>query len=348
MTPQRNFVQAVAKAITFNLIFLVGFLASCNGDNPSSGDSGSALNAGREYMMWWNASAYDQIWKQATSQFKTTFGSLQNFQAASEQAKEEYGAQTTLKGERVFDMGSIFQYESVAKYANKSDLASFEWQLDSSNDILSLYVRDLPQEAPSAYLDYQTKTKLRLPFDDEWTVMWGGRSTWENYHADTPNQRFAYDFFVVKNGYFSGDGSQNAQHYAFGKTVVAPGSGVVIAAESSVPDNVPGEENFAQPLGNHVIIDHENGEYSVLAHFQRGSVVVQVGDRVVAGQKLGLCGNSGGSDLPHLHYHIQNTPFPLVNGVVDGEGLPTQFTNYFADGTRISRGEPVRGQRVHP
>ena len=347
MITRRTSVRILVKTAIFNFVIFAGLLASCNGDSPSSPDSGSALNAGHEYMLWWSAGAYDKVWDHATEEFQAGLESLANFQEVSAQMKAEYGAQTDLKKEYVFDLGEMHQYEYVAQYANKSEPASFEWQLDASNDILSLEVRDLPQEAPSAYLDYQTKTALRLPFDDEWTVVWGGRSTWENYHADTPNQRFAYDFFIVNNGYFSGDGSQNAQHYAFGKTIIAPGAGVVIAAESAVPDNVPGEENFAQPLGNHVIIDHENGEYSLLAHLQQGSVVVQVGDRVIAGQKLGGCGNSGASDLAHLHYHMQNTPFPLVNGVLDGEGLPTQFTNYVADGARISRGEPVRGQRVH-
>ena len=45
-----------------------------------------------------------------------------------------------------------------------------------------------------------------------------------------------------------------------------------------------------------------------VAHFQRGSAVVQAGDCVRRGQLLGRCGNSGNSDLPHLHLHLQDTP----------------------------------------
>lgn len=38
--------------------------------------------------------------------------------------------------------------------------------------------------------------------------------------------------------------------------MIAPGAGVVVAAQDGVADNVPGEMNPAQAMGNHVIIDH--------------------------------------------------------------------------------------------
>jgi murein DD-endopeptidase MepM/ murein hydrolase activator NlpD len=101
--------------------------------------------------------------------------------------------------------------------------------------------------------------------------------------------------------------------------------------------------NPDQPLGNYVVIDHQNGEYSFLAHLKQGSVAVQVGVRVEPGDLLGLCGNSGNSSEPHLHYHLQNAP-----GFPGGQGLPAQFQSYTADGVMVERGEPVRGQVVAP
>lgn len=80
-----------------------------------------------------------------------------------------------------------------------------------------------------------------------------------------------------------------------------------------------------------------------MAHLQRGSVAVQVGDWVEPGDLLGLCGNSGNSSEPHLHNHLQNTPdFP------GGEGLPALFRSYLVDGVLVERGEPLRGQFVAP
>ena len=99
--------------------------------------------------------------------------------------------------------------------------------------------------------------------------------------------------------------------------------------------------NPKQPMGNHVIIDHGNSEYSFLAHFKQGSLSVQKGDTVTLGQIIGLCGNSGNSSEAHIHYHLQNT---AVFG--SGEGLPAQFTNYLQDGELVQRGELEQGQSI--
>lgn len=56
---------------------------------------------------------------------------------------------------------------------------------------------------------------------------------------------------------------------------------------------------------------------------------------------LDASGNSGNTSEPHLHYHLQTTE--RFGG---GEGLPAQFLDYFADGKKVERGEPRRGQTV--
>jgi len=49
---------------------------------------------------------------------------------------------------------------------------------------------------------------------------------------------------------------------------------------------------------------------------QPGSLRVKRGDRVRTGQVLGLLGNTGNTDGPHLHFHIMDGPSPLQsNGV---------------------------------
>jgi murein DD-endopeptidase MepM/ murein hydrolase activator NlpD len=164
----------------------------------------------------------------------------------------------------------------------------------------------------------------------------------ENYHAEAADQRFAYDFLVVRDGRtHSGDPLRNDSYFCFGQPVLAPGSGTVVRAANRVADNVPGEMNAEQPLGNHVIIDHGPGEFSFLVHLQRGSVAVQPGQRVQSGEVVGRCGNSGHSSEPHLHYHLQNTA-----EFQRGEGLPAQFLDYQANGALVTRGEPTRGQVV--
>ena len=208
--------------------------------------------------------------------------------------------------------------------------------------VLSCSSDDLPGGYPSDYLNYETKTELELPFDDEWWVFWGGRTVSENYHAAYKVQRFAMDIVQRVNGStHSGNGSQNEDYYCFGKQLNAPGNGIIITVLNNVPDNIPGEFNAEVPEGNHVIIGHENGEFSMLAHFKEGSIIVSVWDVVVKGQELGKAGNSGNSSEPHLHYQLQTTADPL-----EGEGLPAQFLNYYANGNLIEIGEPVRSQSI--
>ena len=68
---------------------------------------------------------------------------------------------------------------------------------------------DLPEESESPYLNYETKTALELPFNEEWWVFWGGRDVADNYHAAHPIQRFAIDLVIKVDGEsHTGSGSQ--------------------------------------------------------------------------------------------------------------------------------------------
>lgn len=55
--------------------------------------------------------------------------------------------------------------------------------------------------------------------------------------------------------------------------------------------------------GNIVRVDHGNGYTTVYAHCN--SLAVSVGQKVKAGDMLGLIGNSGDSDGPHLHFEVR-------------------------------------------
>jgi hypothetical protein len=222
--------------------------------------------------------------------------------------------------------------------------ANFVVVFDEAGKVAGLWIRP-PAEPPPAetrFADYKTKTSLQLPFDGEWFVFWGGRTYEQNYHVITVDQRFAYDFVVNRNGWtHSGDAKKLASYYAWDAPIRAPAAGVVTESVDGFADNIPGNTDPFAPAGNHIVIDHGNGEYSLLAHFRKGSVVPKTGDRVKQGDVVGHCGNSGNTSEPHLHYHLQNGP--KFGGA---EGLPAQFVNYVANGKKVKRGEPVRGERI--
>jgi hypothetical protein len=211
-------------------------------------------------------------------------------------------------------------------------------------------IGDEGKQDEEIYLTYQTKTDLELPFEEEWYVFAGGRTHLDGGHhfvTRGTGQRYAYDIAIVIDGSsFSGDSSKNENHYCFGKRLNASGDGKIIALKNNIDDNyvsgsVNSDINDSNLAGNYIIIDHFNGEYSMLAHFKKGTIIVSVGDMVTKGQEVGKAGNSGNSTGPHLHYHLQNTPEYL-----DGIGLPAQFISYFSDDVLIERGEPVRDQSI--
>lgn len=258
----------------------------------------------------------------------------------SDQAGEEVQVIVEIPHAFHADGNLFYGYVRHSRFSKTERPVRTKLTFNSRGSVLTLEVTALPLEAPTALLDYRTKTKLRLPFDGEWDVGWGGRTIDLNQHAVARDQRFAYDFFIKREGYtFTGDGSRNQDYYCYDLEILAPGDGEVVAVENSVPENRPGE--MPEISGNSVVIDHKNGEFSVLSHFRKGSIIVAVGDEVVSGQVVGHSGNTGHSSESHLHYHLQDTPVLHI-----GNGLPAQFHSYEANGIEVRRGEPLITQAV--
>ena len=100
-------------------------------------------------------------------------------------------------------------------------------------------------------------------------------------------------------------------------------------------------------VGNHVVLDLGGGVFALYAHVRRGSLQVREGDRVRTGQTLALCGNSGNSTEPHLHFQLMDRADPdLAQGVPftwRGVGVPADGERFEVPGGRPDRGrDPVR------
>ena len=248
------------------------------------------------------------------------------------------GSRTHEEASRVQQYGV---YTAVHPWGDRQ--LQIQASFDDEGHIAGLFLRPVGPVPPDPKAGYRTKNRLRLPFQGRWYVFWGGDTLQQNYHVNARDQRHAYDFLIVKQGStHRGEGKQNQDYYAWGKPVLAPAPGTVVEAVDGVPDNAPGVMNPVQLYGNHVVLDLGRGEYAVLCHFMKGSLRVRPGQRVQAGQVLGLCGNSGNSSEPHIHFHLQDRA-KLGAGAV---GLPAFFVHYMADGRIVRQGVPVRGQEV--
>lgn len=146
-------------------------------------------------------------------------------------------------------------------------------------------------------------------------------------------ERFAIDFVQLQpDGHLTkGPAGELASYPYFGSRVYAAADGVVVGVEDAMPEEVPGklpETVTAQTAaGNHVVQDLGEGRFALYAHLQPGSLRVKVGDRVKPGQLLGLLGNSGNTDAPHLHFHVMDGPSPL-----NASGLPYVFDRFYGEG----------------
>lgn len=133
-------------------------------------------------------------------------------------------------------------------------------------------------------------------------------------------QRFAIDLARVntEDRLFVGDLTDVTNWVAYGTEVYAAAPGKVITVVRGFSDQVPFKKTDV-PLfdsgGNHVVIDMGGGQFAFYAHLAPGSIVVQEGDRVRRGEFLGLLGNTGNSDFPHLHFHVADGPSFNANGV---------------------------------
>ena len=161
---------------------------------------------------------------------------------------------------------------------------------------------------------------LSLPFSGMWYVSDGNN----NKSTHSGMNIYAWDFVVLDENHKTCRflGIDKEDYYSFGLPVLTPAAGTVVKVTSSIPDNTPPTANWEQSWGNYIIIDHGSNEFSEISHFKQHSISVREGDRVLRGQLLGYCGNSGLSMAPHIHYQLQNA------GTLGANTIPARFHNY--------------------
>lgn len=305
-------------------------------------DREQTIERGRTACQRFYSGDLQPLWDDFAAPMREALGSFESLKAFRGQTTEQLGTEASVIEESADSQGGVRVYRRQARFEKYQGPIEVVFGFEADGKISTFFIRPVVAEAPSEFLDYHTKAELRLPFEGEWFVFWGGRTVAQNDHAATLDQRFAYDILIMRDGSSHvGEGRRNEDYHCFGQAIVAPAAGVVVEAVGDLEDNVPGESDPQHPAGNHVVLDHGGGEYSLLAHFRKGTLKVSQGDTLEAGAPLAECGNSGNSSEPHLHYHLQNGP-----ELFKAAGLPAQFQGYLADGKPVERGEPQKGQRI--
>jgi Peptidase family M23 len=191
-----------------------------------------------------------------------------------------------------------------------------------------------------------SKTKILFPLEGRSFVPVA--AGFHTPHRWAAIEEFALDILALsdKGSTYRGKGTKLTDYAAFGKPVRAVADGKVVAASDGIADNAamlkrPGEANEAylnrlqegqmallakgmtSVLGNHVVIDHGNGEFSIYAHLKQGSVRIAVGAQVKSGDVIAALGSSGNSTEPHLHFQMCDGP-----DIATCRPIPATFTGY--------------------
>lgn len=181
-------------------------------------------------------------------------------------------------------------------------------------------------------------------------VAHGGRRTIVNIHLKTLDseverfkawrgQSYALDLVGIDRLGLRADGVRPvdpSRYVIFGAPVFAPCNGEVAEAENGRPDLPVPRMDSEHLLGNHVFLQCD-GIVLVFAHLREGSVLVEEGERVTPGQRLGEVGNSGNTSEPHLHLHAQRPGQP--GSPVSGEPVGVRV-----DGRWLVRNDRIKGR----
>jgi murein DD-endopeptidase MepM/ murein hydrolase activator NlpD len=130
---------------------------------------------------------------------------------------------------------------------------------------------------------HDDKVVYRLPYanGESWTVLQGYGSRFSH----TGLERYTVDFDMP-----------------VGTPVLAARDGIVVRTKDE-NDQACWEERCGR-FANFVIVLHDDQTTGEYYHLKKDGVVVDEGERVIAGQLIAYSGNTGKSTMPHLHFGV--------------------------------------------
>ena len=131
-------------------------------------------------------------------------------------------------------------------------------------------------------------------------------------YVDLDPESSAYDYRCGDQTYPGHKGTDitvvDFSRYEMPVDVVAAADGIVLRTRDGMDDvnvtTIDMATISGREVGNGVIVEHADGWETIYAHLRKGSVTVQPGDRVVAGDKLGEIGISGLAEYHHVHFEV--------------------------------------------
>lgn len=149
------------------------------------------------------------------------------------------------------------------------------------------YVEPVSKQTIKAAIDKKITVGTKVTPNIGSTSSWG----WPTNSGYTLSSYYGYRIAVFGEGNFHS--GIDIAGTGYGSPVYASNNGVITKI------------TYASSYGYHIIINHNNGYYSVYAHMSGFAKGLKVGSVVERGQVIGYVGSSGWATGPHLHYEIR-------------------------------------------
>lgn len=197
----------------------------------------------------------------------------------------------------------------------KASKESVNLQLKTSKNSKDKYVSELNSEQKELQAKLEELKRDNIALDakisakkaaiEAWKKQQGssGSSGGSSSSSGTSSVGFIkpVNSYVTTGMYYSSGGYHGAVDFGAsgvnGMPVYAVADGIVVTVE-----------RWTTSYGNHVIIAHANGLYTLYAHGQAGSICVSEGQTVKQGQQIMRVGSTGNSTGPHLHFEVRRSP----------------------------------------
>ena len=193
--------------------------------------------------------------------------------------------ESNYKTVEIYD-GSMHQGDQVVTQEGENGIERVSQNVKIINGQIT-YVEPVSKQTIKSAVDKKVTVGTKVTPSVGSTSSWG----WPTNSGYTLSSRFGYRIAVFGEGNFHS--GLDIAGTGYGSPVYASNNGVIT------------ELSYVGSYGNHIIINHNNGYYSMYAHMSGYASGLKVGSVVERGQLIGYVGSSGWATGPHLHFEIR-------------------------------------------
>jgi len=165
-----------------------------------------------------------------------------------------------------------------------------------------------------------------------------GKTCFIQQYVDRDPGPQAFDFTCGSLSYDGHKGTDFALHdleaMQAGVDVLAAATGVVTGLRDAEPDTGLTNAAPGKDCGNGVVLSHQDGWVTQYCHLKQGSIAVNMGQTLAAGDVIGRVGLSGRTQFPHVHISVRhngNVVDPFNPDAQDGCGNDNRNTLWSQD-----------------